>query len=128
MYCERNTLSTFYNAVKSMCRDGPFSILYDEGNDADHKYFAILIRLWDERVCMPATRLLDMPICNIAIVQSIFDLIDEALTKRNIPWSNVVGFESDTYSSGQNKVPTAELKSRLIVVQKSFDSRFIVIL
>ena len=32
------------------------------------------------------------------------------------------------YSSGQNKVPTAELKSRLIVVQKSFDSRFIVVL
>ena len=31
-----------------------------------------------------------------------------------------------TYSSGQNKVPTAELKSRLIVVQKSFDSRSIV--
>ena len=34
----------------------------------------------------------------------------------------------DTYSSGQNKVPTAELKSRLIVVQKSFDSRLIVVL
>ena len=32
------------------------------------------------------------------------------------------------YSSGQNKVPTAELKSRLIVVQKSFDSRLIVVL
>ena len=30
------------------------------------------------------------------------------------------------YSGGQNKVPTAELKSRLIVVQKSFDSRSIV--
>ena len=47
---------------------------------------------------MPGTRLLDMPICNIAIVQNIFDLIDEALTKRNIPWSNVVGFELDTYN------------------------------
>ena len=32
------------------------------------------------------------------------------------------------YSSGQNKVPTAELKSRLIVVQKSLDSPFIVVL
>ena len=32
------------------------------------------------------------------------------------------------YSSGQNKVPIAELKSRLIVVQKSFDSRLIVVL
>ena len=35
---------------------------------------------------------------------------------------------SPIYSSGQNKVPTAKLKSRLIVVQKSFDSRLIVVL
>ena len=33
-----------------------------------------------------------------------------------------------SYSSGQNKIPTAELKSRLIVVQKSFDSRLIAVL
>ena len=32
------------------------------------------------------------------------------------------------YNSGQNKVPIAELKSRLIVVQKSFDSSLIVVL
>ena len=30
------------------------------------------------------------------------------------------------YSSGQNKVPTAELKSRLIVVQKSLTSQRLV--
>ena len=36
---------------------------------------------------------------------------------------NVCSLYVFTYSSGQNKVPTAELKSRLIVVQKSFDSR-----
>ena len=62
----------FTMPVESICRDGPFSILCDEGNDTDNKYFAILVRLWDERVCMPATRFLDMPICNIANAQSLF--------------------------------------------------------
>ena len=42
---------------------------------------------------MPTIRFFDMPICNIAY---LFDLIDEALTKKKNPWSNVVGFESDT--------------------------------
>ena len=49
----------FTMPVESMCRDGPFSILCDESNDTD-KYFAILVRLWDRRVCT-ATRFLDMP-------------------------------------------------------------------
>ena len=79
-----------------MCREGPFSILCDEGIDTKNKYFAMMVQLWDERVCMPATRFFDMPTCsNIANAQSRFDLIDEALTKRNIAWSNVVGFKSD---------------------------------
>ena len=45
------------------------------------------------------------------------------------PQATFIALVSDImYSSGQNKVPTAELKSRLIVVQKSFDSRLIVVL
>ena len=93
MYSKRSTLSSFHSTCG---KDGPFSILCDEGNGTDNKYFAILVRLWDERVNMPATRFLDMPICNIANAENLFHHIDEALTKRNIPWSNVVGFESDT--------------------------------
>ena len=37
-------------------------------------------------------------------------------------------YKQAMYSSGQNKVPTTELKSHLIVVQMSFDSRLIVVL
>ena len=44
---------------------------------------------------MPVIRFLGMLICNITNVQSLFDVIDEPLTKRNNPKSNVVGFESD---------------------------------
>ena len=45
----------FTMPVESVCRDGSFSILCDEGNDTDNKYFAILVRLWDGRVCMQWT-------------------------------------------------------------------------
>ena len=81
-----------------MCKDGPFSILCDEGNDShsDDNFFAILVRLWDERVGKPATRFFNIPVCNIANAQNLFQHIDDTL--RSIPWSNVVGFESDTCS------------------------------
>lgn len=52
----------FTAPVEKMCREGPFSILCDEGNGTDNKHFAILVRFWDERVSMPSTRFLDMPI------------------------------------------------------------------
>ena len=42
------------------------------------------------------TRFLDVPISNIATAEKLFDHIDKCLSDRSIPWSNVVGFESDT--------------------------------
>lgn len=68
----------------------------DEGSDTDDKNFAILVRLWDENVGKPVTRFLDRPICNIGTADKLFEAIDTALDERKIPWSNVVGFESDT--------------------------------
>ena len=37
-----------------------------------------------------------MPVCNIGTADKLFDAIDSTLQERNIPWCNVVGFESDT--------------------------------
>ena len=37
-----------------------------------------------------------MPVCNIVTGEKLFDLIDKSLSDRHIPWTNVVGFESDT--------------------------------
>ena len=42
------------------------------------------------------TRFLDMPVCNIGTAYILFEAIERALDERNISWSNVVGFESDT--------------------------------
>jgi hypothetical protein len=79
-----------------MCRNGPFSILCDEGSDCDDKNFAILVRFWDKNQEKPVTRFFDMPISNIADAATLFNHIDTALSTRGVPWANVVGFESDT--------------------------------
>ena len=84
----------FAKPVVELCQSNPFSILCDEGNDADDKNFAILVRLWDSDVGKPVTRFLHMPICNIWTADKLFDATD--LAPRNIPWFNNVGFESDT--------------------------------
>lgn len=85
----------FTEPVFDMCRKGPFSILCDEGNDCDDKNFAILVRLWDDELGKPVTRFFDMPVCNIATAEKLFNHIDTALVSRSVPWANVVGFESD---------------------------------
>ena len=47
-------------------------------------------------MCKPVTRFLHMPVCNIGTGEKLFEAIDESLIERDIPWSKVVGFESDT--------------------------------
>ena len=37
-----------------------------------------------------------LPVCNVGTAENLFNHIDSALEKYGIPWSNVVGFESDT--------------------------------
>jgi hypothetical protein len=86
----------FAEPVFTQCQENPFSILCDEGTDHDDKNFAILVRLWDNQLGKPASRFLDMPICNIGTAEKLFEALDKALNERKIPWSNVIGFESDT--------------------------------
>ena len=55
--------------VVGVCRSSPFTILCDGGNDqVDKKYFAVLVRYWDDQVNHIATRFLAMPVCNTATV------------------------------------------------------------
>ena len=104
--------------VFKLCCEGPFSILCDEGNKGDDKNFAILVRMWDDDLGKPATRFFDMPTCNFGDTENLFKHIDTALAARGVPWSNVVGFESDTTNAMMGKhnsvLSTVKLKRACI--------------
>ena len=89
----------FNNKVVQSCCSSPFTLLCDGGNDqSDRKYFGIMVRYWDKVAQQPVTRFLCMPVCNIATAQSLFNAIEEAFESRNIPWTNMIGYASDTAS------------------------------
>ena len=85
--------------VDNECSSTPFTILCDGGNDRmDRKYFAILVRYWDDVVDQAVTRFLGMPTCNIATAEKLFEALDTTMENRGLPWNNVVGFASDSAS------------------------------
>ena len=66
----------------------------------------------------------------VSIQQNLHAVLLTPVTYAGEQYTRILEWDcpAGMYSSGQNKVPTAELKSRLIVMQKSFDSRLIVVL
>ena len=81
------------------CRKQKFSILCDGGNDNfNKKYFGILVRLWDDRRREVVVRFLDIPVCNIATGETLFQALATALESRAILWENYIGFASDSAS------------------------------
>ena len=90
---------TINNEVIQSCCTSPFTLLCDGGNDqTDRKYFSIMVRYWDKVEQHPVTRFLSMPVCNVATAQSLFTTIEEEFESRGIPWSNMIGYASDTAS------------------------------
>ena len=88
---------TLREEVVSTCCSSPLTILCDGGNDrVDKKYFAVLVRYWDDNVNHVATRFLAMPICNIATAEKMFEALNKVMEENEIPWENVVGYASDT--------------------------------
>ena len=96
----KHTLAAAANAhVIKAWTTTPFTILCDGGNDQyDKKYFGIMVRFWDDDIGRVVTQFLGMPVCNIATGQSLFDALSHELASRGIPWSNVIGFASDSAS------------------------------
>ena len=91
--------------VTKACQSRLFSISCDGGNDKlDKKYFAIMVRYWEAETGKSVTHFLDMPVCNIATSQALFNALDEVFKRRAIPWQNVIGFGSDSASimTGKN--------------------------
>ena len=106
---------TLNKKVIEACKSAPFSILCDGGNDQDaRKFFAIMVRFWDENACSAITQFLAMPICNRATAEALFDAISEELGSRDIPWSNVIGYASDTASVmvGKNNSVLSRIKEK----------------
>ena len=60
------------------------------------RYFAVLVKYWDDKVNHVATRFLAMPVCNIATAEKMFEALNEVMEENIIPWENVVGYTSDT--------------------------------
>ena len=62
------------------------------------KYFVIMVCYWDDRSKKTVTHFLATVIYNIATGQILFDTLSTVLSECGIPWSNVVGFCSDSAS------------------------------
>ncbi|XP_034965228.1 uncharacterized protein LOC118082233 isoform X2 [Zootoca vivipara] len=97
------------------CRSQPFSLMCDELNNrkADKK-FVIMARLYDEANLQVATRLLEMPICNVGNAENLYEKLSEALRKRGIPWENLIAFNFDNASvmEGKHNSVISRLKTR----------------
>lgn len=62
------------------------------------KYFTIMVRYWDDTGHEPVTQFLAIPVCNSSIAEALFGVLENELQSRNIPWSNLIGYASDTAS------------------------------
>ena len=61
---------------------------------SDTQLYPIVVRLYDASLGR-ITDVLSFPSCT---GENIFHLLNDALTTRNIPWSNCIAFESDSAS------------------------------
>ena len=94
----KHALAPILNSrVVDQCQSSSFTILCDGGNDQlDKKYFAIMVRFWSDTARQPITQFLAMPVCNVSTAKALFDALEKELESRGIPWSNLVGYASDT--------------------------------
>ena len=87
------------------CASSPFTILCDGGYDQDvRKYFAIMVRFWDESAHSAISQFLAIPVCNVATAQVMFDVLYKKLECHKSPWSNMIGYTSDTASVMVGKI------------------------
>ena len=96
----KHALAPVLNAdVITSCQSSPFSVLCDGGNDqTDRKFFGILVRYWDQFQRQAVTRFLALPVCNIATAEALFEALSNEVDSRGIPWSNMIGYGSDSAS------------------------------
>ncbi|CAM4720294.1 unnamed protein product [Leuciscus chuanchicus] len=111
-----NTLSLNDEQVISdlMCRS-PFSIATDGSTDMDDvKLYPLVVRVYDPSVGKIVVVLLKIVECRESTGEGIYNLIDQELNKRKIPWGNCVSFSADNASvmQGLRKGVAAFIKSQ----------------
>ena len=67
--------------VEKQCAEQAYALLCDGGSDlgAQNKDFALLVRVYDEGAQQVKTRFLDMPACNNATGEGMYDTIIASL-------------------------------------------------
>ena len=84
----KGALSSYYTRpVIEAMRQGPFSLLMDETTDNTAEKEAVLLNIFfDNNLGRIVCLFYGLPVCNIATGQTLFELIEDAFTKDNIPW------------------------------------------
>lgn len=93
----------------------PYSILVDESNDIMcEKECAILARYYSEAQDKVADGFIDMPVCNDAKAENIFNCIASSMDEKGINWSNCIGFSSDNCNVmiGKNNSVLSRVKAQ----------------
>ena len=85
--------------VTKQCQTQPYGLMCDGSSDrAENKTFALLVRVFDEDECEVKSRFLDMPVSNIGTAEKLFECVKVSLSKRGIPWENLLAYNSDNAS------------------------------
>lgn len=57
-----------------------------------------MVRFWSDTARQAISQFLAMPVCNVSTAAALFEALGKELESRGIPWSNLVGYASDTAS------------------------------
>ena len=58
----------------------------------------ILVHYCDQSQCQAVARFLALPECNIATAEALFESLSNEIESHGIPWSNMIGYASDSAS------------------------------
>ena len=93
------------DSISEVMKTSPFSVATDGSNDYGAiKLYPIAVRYFNDEIGRVVCVLLQMLECTESSTGcNIFSLLDEEMTKRNIPWTNCLSFAADNASVMQGK-------------------------
>ncbi len=107
--------STDDERITEVMKRSPYSLATDGSTDMeDIKMYPIVVRIFDASLGRVVVMLLKICESRESTGRAIFELLDDELKKRGIPWSNCVSFASDNAAvmQGLGKGVAAFLKAQ----------------